>query len=505
MLILCLSTVRRWLAALSREENAPQLFSQLAEEGYPANSPLSNSDGSLVMYEVVNILGDPTQAFPASAIRRVMRAASPTVSHDALKTAWKKTGMFSLPPSIGKKVVMSDEADWDRWCTDLHRQRVENRAERRRTAKLAADGAPASPALPSVKGDSTATPVKAAPETPVKRKRQRELARVEQPPIKRSASDSSVSSQLAKLEVASRSASPAHAVTPAPSKPLSPSQAASPALPPSTTEPTTSEAAIAIAEAKLAARKQFELSSLRHVYSVAQRKGGAAFVALDVEFWERDHSVLLEFGWSVSEFIRDEDGKVKTRREVQHVVIKENAKWRNGRYAPDARDHFDFGRTLTLPQDTLHTLLSALLSTLSATQPVYLVFHDPRGDLRALTQLGFDPSTEFEREGDLHRIAEDGGQRGLEPGRIWITDTQRLFSAWLGRKNQVGLEKACDEFKVPTRRLHNAANDAHYTLALFERLMNAGLRPSPKSKLIEDLDARAAEALRRKAEQRAQQ
>ncbi|GAA5853616.1 hypothetical protein JCM8547_007385 [Rhodosporidiobolus lusitaniae] len=282
---------------------------------------------------------------------------------------------------------------------------------------------------------------------------------------------------------------------PSPSLPSSASASASPA-----------PSSFPFIDAKLAGLKQFELSTLRHAYARAQCEGGAAFVALDVEMWERDKEVLLEFGWSISEFRKKSGGKgeVECRREDQHVVIRENMARRNGRWSPDARDHFDFGQTLFLNQSRLHMLLSALFDTLSSTQPVFLIFHDPRQDLIALRGLGFDSSVEFQR--DLHQFAKDVAKgRGEEKGKVWVADTQRLFESWMGRKVQIGLERACNEIGVETRRLHNAGNDAHYTLDLFERMMDSSRTISPDSPMLKEIDERAARKLQQREEIRAKQ
>ncbi|GAA6058776.1 hypothetical protein JCM10212_001892 [Sporobolomyces blumeae] len=349
------------------------------------------------------------------------------------------------------------------------------------------------------------------------------------PPLKRARS-SQIVSKVSSLSLASApptpvaspraSPEPTLAPVPAPSAPATLPVSAQPQRP----TPTSLNDPVDLADAKLAASKSFELETLRLAYSAAQEHGGASFLALDVEFWERDHDVLTEFGWSVVEFVKDETGTVKARREDQHAVIKENQRFRNGRFSPDARDHFDFGRTLVLPSGALYYLLHALFATLSATHPLFLVFHDPRGDLKALKKLGFDPSTEFEP--DLKALRPKAGQKGkgVSPaassssssssskakkmkgagrpqgsearggGGIYVVDTQRVFAAWLGRKSQIGLEKACKEIDVPTRRLHNAGNDAHYTLALLEKLMDRSLVPSSDSPLVRFLDERAAAA-----------
>ncbi|GAA6054447.1 hypothetical protein JCM3770_007221 [Rhodotorula araucariae] len=256
-----------------------------------------------------------------------------------------------------------------------------------------------------------------------------------------------------------------------------------------------------VAEAKEHGLKHFELETLRLSYTHAQRHGGAAFVALDVEFWERSQDFLLEFGWSSVEFVaHPETGKVEARRDDQHVVVKENRSKRNGRFAPDARDHFDFGRTIHLPQRTIYHTLAALLDSLSAHQHVFLIFHDPRADLRCLGQIGFDADRYF--HSDLRDLgASPQGSEKVTEGKVWVVDTQRLFSAWINRKAQIGLEKACTEVKVPTKRLHNAGNDAHYTLDLFERLMNRKRAVAPGSPLVLEVDARFKAEAKRRARQ----
>ncbi|GAA5938637.1 uncharacterized protein JCM15063_005376 [Sporobolomyces koalae] len=307
------------------------------------------------------------------------------------------------------------------------------------------------------------------------------------PPLKRAKSSQLVTT-VSNLSIANSAPS-----TPAPTPPASPKLSAT-----STTLPEPASVDLAaelIADGKIAASKSFELETLRHVYATAQREGGASFLALDVEFWERDHNILTEFGWSVVEFVKHQNGKVTAKREDQHVVIKENQRFRNGRFAPDARDHFDFGRTLALPSKALYYLLHALIANLSSTHPLFLIFHDPRGDLRALAKLGFDVSKEFQHDLRQFRTADKRKQRsGGESGGVWVVDTQRVFSAWLERKAQVGLEKACLEVNVPTKRLHNAGNDAHYTLNLLEKLLDRSIKRNPESELIRNLDERAAAA-----------
>lgn len=135
-------------------------------------------------------------------------------------------------------------------------------------------------------------------------------------------------------------------------------------------------------------------------------------------------------------------------------------------------------------------------------------------DLSALRRLGFDTTRDFQN--DLRKLttfhATSGGDHG-----VWVVDTQALFSGWLKRKSQIGLERACKEIELATKRLHNAGNDARCrspvtsrsspsprepvphelfavtdTLDLFEHMMDRSNSPAPASSLIRFLDERAA-------------
>lgn len=108
-----------------------------------------------------------------------------------------------------------------------------------------------------------------------------------------------------------------------------------------------------------------------------------------------------------------------------------------------------------------HTL-AALISTLSAHQHVFVTFHDTNLDLPALDQLEFNTRHDWRTNlRDLGAATDEASHD--EGGKVWIVDTQRLFAAWIHRRAQVRLEKACAELnvRVEPENLHNAANDAH--------------------------------------------
>ena len=117
------------------------------------------------------------------------------------------------------------------------------------------------------------------------------------------------------------------------------------------------EAKRILRELMAAKGKDLELEICRREWEAGMQNGGVAFLALDVETWERQHgfvdipvsrnhvrtddfafdSALLEFGWSFVEF-SNRKGAVQVRREDQHIIVKENSRRRNGKFSPDARD-----------------------------------------------------------------------------------------------------------------------------------------------------------------------
>jgi hypothetical protein len=118
---------------------------------------------------------------------------------------------------------------------------------------------------------------------------------------------------------------------------------------------------------------------------------------------------------------------------------------------------------MVLAKGQLYNLLHATISSLSS--PVFVIFHDPRADLISLQKLGFDASTFTKTplaslaESRL-RLHSQSKVAQVQMDVVVVADTQKLYSAWKGAKKQIGLGEALKELNVPTRRLHNAGNDA---------------------------------------------
>ena len=134
-------------------------------------------------------------------------------------------------------------------------------------------------------------------------------------------------------------------------------------------------------------------------------------------------------------------------------MIQENEKKRNGRFVPDARDHFDFGATTIISESLLADRLATTLNTFSTAPngPLLLLCHDPRAEITALKMLNIDADAFKTGLGGLLATLRGGGKAE----GVWVVDTQDLYRGWRGEKKQEKLENCCSVLQVPTRRLHN--------------------------------------------------
>lgn len=117
-------------------------------------------------------------------------------------------------------------------------------------------------------------------------------------------------------------------------------------------------------------RKQFE-----YVRACFAAKRGT-WLAMDFEGWERDHNLLTEFGYSQLTWVAGEPCLVEG-----HTVPKENSSYRNGYFVVDARHNYEFGETRTTPLAQWKQEIHDLISQAAEQGPLFLVFHDKRGDI----------------------------------------------------------------------------------------------------------------------------
>jgi len=149
-------------------------------------------------------------------------------------------------------------------------------------------------------------------------------------------------------------------------------------------------------------------------------------LSFDTEYYEDEQSKLLELGYSISE-----NGKIVTSC---NILIKENLKVRNGKYVPDNKDNLNNGETIIFTEEEALSHLLKLVKNSDA-----IIGHNISGDLKVIPE-------------DIKNKME-------------IFDTTKLFNfIEYGYKSSISLENMCKELDIETKYLHNACNDAFYTL-----------------------------------------
>ncbi|KAL0949460.1 hypothetical protein HGRIS_009514 [Hohenbuehelia grisea] len=190
------------------------------------------------------------------------------------------------------------------------------------------------------------------------------------------------------------------------------------------------------------------------VRTLWQAKSGS-WCAVDLEEWEMEHNLITEFGYST---LRWENGDEVTQ--TGHLIVKEHETYRNGKYVPDCRQNFGFGKSEILSKRDFRQRILDLISGLREKGPVYLVFHDHSQDLKALVDPNMKPNIEAPLKDMTHVLPDAPPESGL-----FIVDSSDLFGALEGEGNQrKSLERVCRVLQIQAEYLHNAGNDAHYTL-----------------------------------------
>jgi len=167
------------------------------------------------------------------------------------------------------------------------------------------------------------------------------------------------------------------------------------------------------------------------------------YICLDIEAYERNHDFLTEFGWCLFK----KNGEIIKKK---HAIVEEYLSYHNGRYVPDNKNNYNFGKSEIVKLKDIYKELKN-----DFNQVNYLVGHGINNDIRFLKKIQVDVSKFKKMNGNSSKIDDYG-----------IIETMDLFSGFFLTK-PVGLEKSLRRLEIPYRSLHNAGNDAYYTMQVF--------------------------------------
>lgn len=196
------------------------------------------------------------------------------------------------------------------------------------------------------------------------------------------------------------------------------------------------------------------------------------FVCVDVESYERAHHKITEIGIATLD-TRDlagvapgKDGEHwRSKIRARHFRIRDNAHLVNSDFVVGCPDRFDFGKSEWLrladapavvgacfkPPFCAHTPEGAngfvtMMDTLDLGEERNLIFlgHDTLGDVKYLQRAGFDPLT--------------------LPNLLEAQDTATMYRVWRREQQPTTLGKILYDFDIAGFNLHNAGNDAVFTV-----------------------------------------
>ncbi|KAL8420064.1 hypothetical protein RB594_003007 [Gaeumannomyces avenae] len=196
--------------------------------------------------------------------------------------------------------------------------------------------------------------------------------------------------------------------------------------------------------------------------TLKQQKPDIKLVCVDVETYERSHDLVTEIGFAELDTSRlrgipPGDGCQNWFSLIQgsHYIIKENSWAKNGIHVEDNRRNYSFGTSNVVPLRTMHKIVEKTLgrrglkaeyerSDEAQLAPVVLVGHDIAADIEHLQKIGYDARK--------------------APRIVDVIDTAQMHQHWRREKNPASLGRVLAGLEISHRYLHNAGNDAMYTL-----------------------------------------
>ncbi|CAF9924172.1 hypothetical protein IMSHALPRED_006133 [Imshaugia aleurites] len=173
------------------------------------------------------------------------------------------------------------------------------------------------------------------------------------------------------------------------------------------------------------------------------------FVSIDVEAYEFVQKFITEIGISTldtadlrSTLPGSNGNNWAAKIQSSHLRIREHGKRINRVWVLGCPDNFNFGQSEWIYEREIVPELESLFLHLYSNRRVVLVGHDISGDIKYLKGLGFDV---------LSMVVD-------------CIDTSDLWKAAHRDARQSALSKVLLQQGISAKYLHNAGNDAYYTL-----------------------------------------
>jgi len=191
------------------------------------------------------------------------------------------------------------------------------------------------------------------------------------------------------------------------------------------------------------------------------------FICVDVESHEKAHHRITEVGIAsldtrdLIDVAPGNDGENwRSKIYARHFRIKEHKHLINHQFVNGCPDRFDFGSSEFYSLDEIKTKVGECFQSPycalppGGAEPCF----DNVGELRKIILLGHDTSTDV-------RYLQQLGFNPLElPNILELQDTTTLYRVWRREQNTTSLGRILYDFNIAGFNLHNAGNDAVFTV-----------------------------------------
>ncbi|CAL9736414.1 hypothetical protein MOSE0_J09142 [Monosporozyma servazzii] len=226
-------------------------------------------------------------------------------------------------------------------------------------------------------------------------------------------------------------------------------------------------------------RVEIQIENWRYVeqtiFTISRQN--AILFAIDIEGFESNQNIITEIGISIYDPRENlpEDGVTVPILRNYHIVVSEFFTLRNKNYLTDVKDCYLLGESIILPYDQCAHFIQSLINYYMFPQTPAektwgrcFVGHGMSNDLTWLKSMGikFPPIMKDISTRHLPNEADD---------TAYIIDTGKFHQIMYG-DTYGSLGKNLKLHNIPHSYLHNAGNDAYYTLQLLFNIGNIKFR-----------------------------
>ena len=166
----------------------------------------------------------------------------------------------------------------------------------------------------------------------------------------------------------------------------------------------------------------------------------------DIEAYEFDQKKIIEIG-----FLSSMKGQVL---ELEHIIIEENIALLNGRYVENNKYNFNFGKSKTMSLNSAIEILSEKIE-----EHDIIMGQGISNDFRYLRN---NASKELNQKYNYQKMFE----------KKKVIDTAKMTFCISEDANTMSIGRVLDMLNIDNSNLHNAGNDALYTLEMAKGIVS---------------------------------